>query len=133
MVDGRIFELAESSEAEASTPLAALAARQLISGATRTGRAAGLEGLDRMHALAKHFEIVTPYSSMLVLVEDRQRKALEEAERGDDRFDREVERGLEHGGPNITGTPEPEEWALFFLGLALAYVASKRRAGPALA
>lgn len=126
MADGFIFELSTPDGTEETGPMAALAARQLVSGATRTGRAEGLAGLDRMHAVAKRFEIVTPYSSMLVLVEDRQRKALAAAERADDRFDREVERGLEHGGPNITGTPEPEEWALFFFGLALAYLASKR-------
>lgn len=132
--DGLVFELVPAHGTEVASPLSALAARQLVSGALRTGQAQGLEQLDRMHAVAKRFEIVTPYSSMLVLVEDRQRKALEAAERSDDRFDRELEHGAEHGEPNITGTPEPEEWALFFVGLILAYFAARRRAaGSALA
>ncbi len=39
------------------------------------------------------FEIVTPYSSMIVLVNDEQRQRLKELEQRDDRFEREVETG----------------------------------------
>lgn len=133
--DGYVFELeAEASRTiPAPSPLGAVAARQLIRGAMRTGTVPSLTRLDELHALAQRFEIVTPYSSMLVLVEDRQRRALEEAAQAQDRFDREVERGLEHGGPNITGTPEPEEWALLLLGLGLAVWAARRRQGVVLA
>jgi len=78
-----------------------------------------LTALDRMHTYAKKYDIVTPYSSMIVLVNDRQKKALKEAENADDRFDRENETGGEPDGKlavnEVTGTPEPEEWMLIIL------------------
>ncbi|NJM58136.1 MAG: hypothetical protein HC857_12865 [Synechococcales cyanobacterium RU_4_20] len=36
--------------------------------------------LDKIHAIAKREQIVTPYSSMIVLVNDEQRRMLAEAE-----------------------------------------------------
>lgn len=130
--DGFVFELVQGESRGEVSPAAALGARQLVAGAMRTGGAPDLGRLDAMHALAQRFEIVTPYSSMLVLVEERQRQALAAAEKADDRFEREVERGLEHGGPSVTGTPEPEEWALLLLGLGLALWTMRQRGGGAL-
>jgi putative PEP-CTERM system integral membrane protein len=78
--------------------------------------------LDELHALAKEQEIVTPFSSMIVLVNDFQREALQRAEDAEDRFDREVESGKESipGAPLVvSGVPEPEEWALIAVALAL--------------
>ena len=52
-----------------------------------------LAALDAVHAIAKRSAVVTPYSSMLVLVNDRQRELLREAEASNDRFARSLEDG----------------------------------------
>ncbi|MCI5147846.1 MAG: TIGR02921 family PEP-CTERM protein [Candidatus Electrothrix sp. MAN1_4] len=69
----------------------ALAAGRLIKYLSAESDKSQLKQLDRIHAVAKEFDIVSVYSSMLVLVEDRQRQLLKEAEVGDDRFEREIE------------------------------------------
>jgi putative PEP-CTERM system integral membrane protein len=99
-----------------------IAARQLILNLSRTEDMTQLTALDTVHAIAKSSEIVTPYSSMLVLVDERQREALRQAEAGDDRFQRTVEKGEEDltqpDNPlNSVAVPEPG------LGLGLAVVA----------
>jgi len=67
------------------------------------------EELDRIHQIAKQQQIVTPYSSMIVLVNDDQRRQLAEAEAESDRFDREVESGNEtlESPNNPMSVPEP--------------------------
>lgn len=122
--------------------LAALAARQAVRAQLRTpGGVAPLprplppEVLDGAHAIAVLHRIVTPYSSMIVLVDDRQRAALREAEAAADRFEREVETGEEvlttpslgGFGGSLTATPEPGEWALLAIALAAMYVLFQRR------
>lgn len=76
-----------------------------------------LENLDYVHKLAKENSLVTRFSSMIVLVNDRQKIELENAENCDDRFDREIESGKENlstpANPmQVSTVPEPEEWAL---------------------
>jgi putative PEP-CTERM system integral membrane protein len=93
----------------------ALAARQLILGLTRQQEMANLANLDRVHAIAQRFQIVSPYSSMIVLVNDAQREALKRAEKQGDRFQREVESGKEEiskpFSPMNSAVPEPSTWA----------------------
>lgn len=72
-----------------------IAARQLVLGLGRQQDLNQLENLDAIHAIAKTYPMVTPYSSMLVLVNDEQRAALKRAEAERDRFDRTVESGNE--------------------------------------
>jgi putative PEP-CTERM system integral membrane protein len=111
-----------------------LAARQLVLGLSQTmkGSQGGtLKELDAIHNIAKTFDIVTPYSSMIVLVNDRQKQALKEAEAASDRFDREVESGKEQLSKpfdplTVSGVPEPEEWMLLGL-VAIALVVLIRR------
>lgn len=94
-----------------------------------------LETLDSIHTLAKSQGIVSHYSSMLVLVNDRQKEALKKAEAGDDRFDREIETGKQSttnpADPfAVPSVPEPEEWALMIIiGLFLSYSLIRRRYG----
>lgn len=89
--------------------------------------------LDAMHAIAKRFGIVTPYSSMIVLVNDRQKEALKKAEKESDRFDRKVESGKEQltkpmNPLSVSAVPEPEEWLLLgLLALGLIVVIRQRR------
>ena len=98
-----------------------IAARQLIAALSKQKSANQLTQLDAMHGLAKNFKVVTPYSSMIVLVNDAQRQQLKAAEAKSDRFDREVESGKEEltkpNNPlNVSGVPEPEEWLLLAVG-----------------
>lgn len=105
---------------------AALAARQVILAEMRRQRGAlsNLETLDQLHTLAQQYGIVTPYSSMIVLITQQQQNLLDNLSQLDDRFEREVEAVAETTPATqarLTGVPEPEEWLL--LGLAAAMLA----------
>ena len=111
-----------------------LAARQLLVGMSKRLDLAALANLDAVHALAQHFQIASPYSSMIVLVNDEQKKALEKAESQADRFEREVEHGQEtlqkpsnpmHIPANAA--PEPGTWLLLSIGLLAMLTLAKVR------
>ena len=74
----------------------AIAARQRILAADRGGLAPP-DALDRLHRTAVIAGVVTPYSSMIVLLEERQRQRLAELNQQQDRFDREVEADTKAG------------------------------------
>lgn len=125
--------LADETTAEPDlTGFATMAAGHLIERLAANSDKNRLKELDRIHAIARQYDIVSFYSSMLVLVEDRQRELLEKAEARDDRFEREIETGAE----NLTkpmdpfavpGVPEPEEWALLLIGSGLLLSAYFRK------
>ena len=103
-------------------PFAPVAARALVSHLARRMDLETLEGLDSIHAVAVANGIVTPWSSMIVLVNDTQREALRRASEAEDRFEREAESGVEATSTpgaalELAATPEPEEWLLLILGL----------------
>jgi putative PEP-CTERM system integral membrane protein len=86
----------------------------------------GQDGLGKIHQLAMDNFIVTPYSSMIALVDDWQREQLKIAEAGNDPFSTKYDVGQEKlGAPagtsmlNIGAVPEPHEWAMIFIGLFL--------------
>lgn len=104
-----------------------LAARQLVLALSKETSLEQVSKLDGIHAIAKQFKIVTPYSSMIVLVNDRQRELLKEAEAQRDRFDRQVESGKETltkpANPmNQEGIPEPQTWLGLILGIGLLII-----------
>ena len=127
VVDGYVWRIVQTPQQVAADEdeLEALAARQLILGLSRERNAAALVQLDAMHAIAKRAEIVTPYSSMLVLVNDQQREALKQAEEKGDRFDREVESGNEDltqpHNPLNTAVPEPSSAVAILVLGALSF------------
>ncbi|MEM6520031.1 MAG: PEP-CTERM sorting domain-containing protein, partial [Cyanobacteria bacterium P01_D01_bin.71] len=91
-----------------------------------------IEVLDQLHAIAKRTEIVTPYSSMLVLVNDRQREALKAAENDPDRFEREVEDGEDiltnPGDPLNASVPEPgTPLAILFIGSVMVWMVRRSK------
>jgi hypothetical protein len=105
-----------------SEPFAAFAGRRMILAEMMRNRGdlAALDILDDLHALAIEHSIVTPYSSMIVLVNERQQQLLDELSAQEDRFDREFEDVGETAETNIlTGVPEPEEWLLIFVAAGL--------------
>lgn len=111
-----------------------IAARMLIGGLSQLKNSEGLADLDLMHAIAKTYRVVTPYSSMIVLVNDEQRKALKEAEASTDRFDRKVEDGKEQlNKPNnpfhTTDVPEPSTiagWIVVAIALLFFFVRQRK-------
>ena len=107
-----------------SEPFAAFAARRVILAEMRRNHAdlASLDILDQLHALAIEHSIVTPYSSMIVLINERQQKLLDELAAQEDRFAREFEDVGETPANTtdlLTGVPEPEEWLLIFVAVAM--------------
>ena len=109
------------------------AARRLILAETQRQREAldQPETLDRLHALAQTYQLVSPYSSMIVLVTPSQQNLLEHLQQGADRYQREVE-SLADTTPStplpLTGVPEPQEWLLIGLAVAmLLWYAARQR------
>ena len=138
LVDGYVWQVVDTINAPADallhtadSPFAPLAARRLILAemATQRGQITELATLDALHEMALAYDIVTPYSSMIVLVNAEQRRMLEQLSAQDDRFDRAFEElGNTTPPPVVTGVPEPEEWLLMALALAaLSWVVYKRR------
>jgi len=111
---------------------AALAARRVILSemAKNHDRLDRLPTLDQLHKLAVEQGIVTPYSSMLVLVNKQQQRLLDQLSGRADRYQRELENTGDTTQANpfaVTGVPEPEEWLLIALaGMLLAYTAWRK-------
>ena len=129
VVDGYVWSYAKTPKVAAVSRITdgdnegfkPIAARQLIAALSKQKNSNQLTQLDAMHSLAKTFKVVTPYSSMIVLVNDTQREQLKAAEGKKDRFNREVESGKEEltkpiNPLNVSGVPEPEEWLLLGFG-----------------
>ncbi|HEU4328853.1 MAG TPA: TIGR02921 family PEP-CTERM protein [Roseiflexaceae bacterium] len=129
LIDGYVWQLESGAAMQAGgpaqtvhaagDPFAAFAARRLILDGMRRQRDAlgNPAALDQLHALAIRHSIVTPFSSMIVLVNDAQQDLLDQLEQQDDRFEREHEQIGET--PSVTGVPEPEEWLLLAVVAAL--------------
>lgn len=145
LIDGYLWQTMPAATADAGADIpvvthspgddfAALAARRII--LAEMGRQATnlaeLETLDQLHAIAIEQGIVTPFSSMIVLVEARQERLLERLENRGDRFEREYEdvgETAELPAFSVTGVPEPEEWLLIGLaaGMLVWYLYTRRR------
>jgi len=117
-------------EFSANSDLKALAARQRIL-MESFGQPPKTKTLDRLHKLATTHEVVTPYSSMIVLVNDRQKEALKRESESEDRFEREGRDGEEAlsspANPLVSGVPEPHEWLLIILSLIMLFWVWRRR------
>jgi putative PEP-CTERM system integral membrane protein len=126
-----LWTLQKTSAAETPTSnFSRLAARQLILALGRDAHQVG--NLDDIHRIAIQYQEVSVYSSMIVLVDEAQRKALAAAEQKEDRFERKVESGKEvlqkpTNPLAFTATPEPHEWLLIALALAAAIVVLLQR------
>jgi putative PEP-CTERM system integral membrane protein len=132
--DGYVFSVEEDANPEQDPAFAPIAAHMYIASALRQPRPLKVEQMDALHALAGKHDVVTPYSSMLVLVNTEQQEALARAEADSDRFEREQESGTEllqkPGNPlSASMTPEPEEWLLLLVSLGiLGWMIRLRRA-----
>ncbi len=136
-MDGYVWRIEVGSAATAAHDddgFAALAARFAIGAAMRSRDATDLAAMAAVHRIAQRYEVVSPYSSMIVLVDDRQRAELAAAEQRDDRFARAVESGMESlstpfdpfaTSSGIAATPEPEEWMLMIVASILLAVSAR--------
>ncbi len=127
------FESAPDAVAVADDPLAPLVTRWLIEARAPLANGDPAE-LDQWHRLAQGQGIVTPFSSMIVLVNDQQHRQLDAAEQAADRFERETETGQTDA--NVSGSgfdgglfavPEPSTWILLGAGAGLALLSWRRR------
>lgn len=91
------------------------------------------EHLDGLHFLAKKNSVVSPFSSMIVLVNKRQEEELEKLSKEKDRFKRDIDSGkksIVKGNDlfSVSSVPEPEEWALIIVIMfILSAVSYKKR------
>lgn len=120
--DGYAWFLTSSTAKPAAIdPFSPLAARQWITHLSRTNKPDQPQEFDAIHAVAKQYDLVTPYSSMLVLVNNAQRQQLKQAEQRSDRFQREVEDQQlpqpSNLNPPVSAVPEPAEWLLLVAGI----------------
>ncbi len=136
VVDGYAWYLektdGETDNNSKQTGFQQLAARQLIRGLSKQVKLDNLESLDAIHAVAKKYKLVSPYSSMLVLVNDEQRRLLKEAEAAKDRFNRKLESGKEDlskpNNPLKTSVPESSNGlVLAGSGLLLLWFVKRKR------
>ena len=125
VVDGYGWFLSQTPKTQSSDQnFSSFAARQWITQVSEAVKPGELKQLDAIHKIAKDNSIVTPYSSMIVLVNDVQKRELKEAEQKSDRFEREVE-DQQLPTPQaqlpspITAVPEPNEFLLILIGLIL--------------
>ena len=138
VVDGYIWTVNKANTAsKTETGLKPIAARQLVSQLAQSKDKLAIAKLDAIHEIAKNNGIVTPYSSTIVLVNDRQREQLKAAEAQADRFDREIETGVEQldtpfdplsRGGEVSGVPEPDVWILLgIVAIALSILYQRQR------
>lgn len=134
VMDGYAWSVVPSSTpAPSEAEFMPLAARQWMTQLSRERAMSELANLDEIHWIAQQAQIVTPYSSMIVLVNDQQRQALQQAEAQKARFSREIEDRQPLPSPVgglVSGVPEPAEWLLLVLSataLAAIWVHQKRK------
>jgi hypothetical protein len=131
VVDGWELQPASSCTGASSITSASLPviARMWIRQADKTRVRSDASTLDALHAVAMVGHVVTPYSSLIALVDAEQLKRLADLAGQQDRFEREVEsfNKVPNGNNdlNLTGAPEPTTWALVVA--ASAAIAAKRR------
>jgi putative PEP-CTERM system integral membrane protein len=138
LLDGYLWTVLPANDIEGEVPseqpgFAAFAARCLILAEMQRyrGELSQISTLDQLHALAQQYSIVTPYSSMIVLVNFEQQHLLDHLTEGSDRYEREFEE-LGDTVPStttpLTGVPEPHEWLLIGLAviMLLLYTSRKR-------
>jgi putative PEP-CTERM system integral membrane protein len=133
VVDDYAWYLSQTPDPTAKTDpaFAPIAARQWVTQVSQSIKPDQLQELDAVHVLAKRYKLVTPYSSMIVLVNDQQKQDLKKAEEGKDRFDREIEDQQlpqpSSGFGEVSAVPEPAEWLLLGMGALLLVVVYRRQ------
>ncbi len=135
VVDDYAWFLSQAKDpaAQQDKDFEAIAARQWVTQVSQSLKPTQLKELDAIHVLAKRYNIVTPYSSAIVLVNDEQKQSLKTAEGDKDRFGRE---GEDKSAPlpspqlmpsgQVSSTPEPAEWLLISIVLLMLGMVYRR-------
>jgi putative PEP-CTERM system integral membrane protein len=124
-----LSQTADPTAKQADNGFDAIAARQWVTQVSQSLQPEQLKELDAVHVLAKRYNLVTPYSSMIVLVNDRQKQDLQNAELGKDRFQREGEDKPQlTPSANVSATPEPAEWLLLAISIVMLGLVYRRNA-----
>jgi putative PEP-CTERM system integral membrane protein len=131
VVDGYVWQVVQGEAGGVSDDgFGAFGARRLILAEVyhNRGSLGQLETLDYLHAIAVEHSVVTPYSSMIVLVTEAQHRRLDNLEQQDDRFLREHE-DVGETLPNMgaTAVPEPEEWLLIAVAAGMLILYARKR------
>jgi len=119
----------------ATDELSAVITHQWLSADFNRFNAGQTVQLDALHSVAKKHSLVSPFSSMIVLVNNRQEQELEKLSKAEDRFKRDIETGkktIVKGNDlfSVSSVPEPEEWSLLIVVLILLGAATiKNRSG----
>jgi putative PEP-CTERM system integral membrane protein len=135
VVDGMLWRVEPTTlPAGGHDGFAALAARRAVGALARRSDLGEIATLDALHRLALRHEIVTPFSSFIVLVNAAQEEALRRRSAEADRFRRDRQDGTEpigspSGAVEVSGVPEPEEWLLIGLGGLLVMARLRGRLG----
>ncbi|MFL7793002.1 MAG: TIGR02921 family PEP-CTERM protein, partial [Anaerolineae bacterium] len=134
VVDGYVWQVIRTKDVGVDVAVddsfGALAARRLILAEMYRNRGSldQLETLDTLHAIAMEHGVVTPYSSMIVLVNTEQQKRLDRLEKEGDRFEREHEDvGETLPELGVTAVPEPEEWLLIAVVAGMLVLYARKR------
>jgi putative PEP-CTERM system integral membrane protein len=130
VVDGYAWYVEPTKATTTDKKFEPLAARILVQALSKQTDRKQVKQLDAIHAIAKTAKIVTPYSSMIVLVNDEQRQALKAAEASADRFNRKVEDGKEQlNKPNnpLAAASVPEPSMMVGLGAIAIFLVAKRK------
>ncbi len=132
-----LSQAADPTAKQADQDFDAIAARQWVTQVSQSLKPEQLKELDALHILAKRYKLVTPYSSMIVLVNDQQKQDLKAAEQDKDRFQREGEDKPQLSPvssaaftpfSNVSSTPEPAEWLLLAILIVMLGLVSQRNA-----
>jgi putative PEP-CTERM system integral membrane protein len=113
-----------------SRELAPIIARQWIGADFNRFNAAHTKVLDELHHMAKKHSLVSPFSSMIVLVNQHQKEQLKKLSKDKERYKREVETGKKQipvGSDLLSSVPEPEEWVLMIIALIVLTVARLKK------
>lgn len=111
---------------DSGSPFNQLAQKKLIIDMIKKTSSLNLEELDRLNSLSQSSFIVTPYSSMIVLVTEDQKRQLAEAMQANNRYQVAFDIGEEQladpsgrGILEVGAVPEPYEWLLIIVGSML--------------
>lgn len=132
LANGDISTIGQRQVVNSSSPFGQLAYKRLVMDSMRRAgqRVVDISFLDRIQLVSEQSNIVTSYSSMIVLVTDDQKQQLETARKQSNRYELALDTGEETlGNPSGQGilevgaVPEPHEWLLIFSGcLLLTYL-----------
>lgn len=117
--NGVRYRFAPDSSVNSKNSFAAYYASRMAMAFNRNKKDVTVKELDELHKLAVKHSFVSPYSSMICLVDDEQRRMLEELSKKEDRFERSVENGKTSGNLNLMASPEPHEWLMIIAALVL--------------